>query len=101
MPFMNAMVKRAIVGAAGGRNWGSCRCRRASDDLFARPSPAVGNRQERAEPKRVCLANPDILAQFEHRNATCTRTVIRDSQSEAVVHYTCRGGDFGQTRMTR
>jgi hypothetical protein len=52
------------------------------------------------EPRRLCLASSQELAQLEHVNARCSRTVIHDSRSEAVVHYTCRGGDFGQSRMT-
>ena len=49
---------------------------------------------------RVCLADPIALAQYEHRSASCTRVVLSDKPSEAVVHYTCPGGGFGQTKMT-
>ncbi|HXG80334.1 MAG TPA: hypothetical protein VNJ05_00880, partial [Sphingomicrobium sp.] len=28
---------------------------------------------------RICVASPDLLAQFEHRQARCTRTVLSDS----------------------
>jgi hypothetical protein len=48
----------------------------------------------------VCLADPIALAQYEHRAASCTRVVISDKPSETVVHYTCPGGGFGQTKMT-
>ena len=50
-------------------------------------------------PSRVCLADPIALAQYEHRSASCTRVVISDKPSETVVHYTCPGGGFGQTKM--
>jgi len=49
------------------------------------------------DPTRVCVASPDILAQFEHRNARCTRTVIRDSGTTAEIHYTCADGGFGRS----
>jgi len=49
---------------------------------------------------RVCVPDPIALAQYEHRAASCTRVVISDKPSETVVHYTCPGGGFGQTKMT-
>lgn len=49
---------------------------------------------------RVCVADPTMLAQFEHRGEPCTRVVLSDRSGEAVVHYTCPAGDFGRTRMT-
>jgi Protein of unknown function (DUF3617) len=49
---------------------------------------------------KLCVADPLSLAQYEHRTASCTRKVISDKPSEAVVHYTCTGGGFGDTKMT-
>ena len=51
-------------------------------------------------PVKLCLANPAALAQFEHRGATCSRTVLRDSGTAATIHYTCAGGNFGQSDLT-
>ena len=51
-------------------------------------------------PVRLCLANPVALAQFEHRGANCSRTVIRDGDTTATIHYTCAGGNFGQSDLT-
>jgi hypothetical protein len=53
-----------------------------------------------AIPSRQCVADPILLAQYEHRAANCTRVLIADKPSETVVHYTCPGGGFGQTKMT-
>jgi hypothetical protein len=53
-----------------------------------------------AEPQRLCLADPALLAQFEHRKAACTRVVIREQGSSAEVQYTCPGGGFGQSNVT-
>lgn len=51
-------------------------------------------------PVRLCLAAMDSLAQFEHRNSKCSRTVIRNAGSSATVHYTCSGGEFGESVMS-
>ena len=49
---------------------------------------------------RLCVADPAMLAQFEHRGEACTRVVLSDRAGEMVVHYTCAGGDFGRTRLS-
>ena len=51
-------------------------------------------------PQRVCLADPMLLAQWEHRGAACTRVVISEHESEAAVQYTCVGGGFGRSDLT-
>lgn len=53
-----------------------------------------------ARPARQCVADTTALAQFEHRAKNCTRVVISDSGPTAVIHYTCAGGGFGQSKMT-
>jgi hypothetical protein len=49
---------------------------------------------------RMCVADPAMLAQFEHRGRLCTRLVISDSPPSAVIHYTCAAGGFGRSKMT-
>ena len=49
---------------------------------------------------RICVAKPPLLAQVEHRTAKCTRTVLRDTPSAAVIDYVCEGGGFGQSKIT-
>ena len=49
---------------------------------------------------RQCVANPAALAQWEHRGRPCTRVILSDKGSEAIIHYTCPAGDFGRSRMT-
>ena len=51
-------------------------------------------------PLQQCLPDPAMLAQFEHRGKNCTRTVISDNRNSAVIHYTCPGGGFGQSKLT-
>ena len=53
-----------------------------------------------AAPVRLCIATPAVLAQFEHRSGKCTRDLIRDNSLAATIHYSCSGGDFGQSDVT-
>jgi hypothetical protein len=49
---------------------------------------------------RMCVADPAMLGQFEHRGKPCTRLVISDSPPSTVIHYTCPAGGFGRSKMT-
>ena len=49
--------------------------------------------------QKVCIPDTVLLAQYEHRRASCSRTVIRDSRSSAEIHYVCTGGGFGQSTI--
>ena len=51
-------------------------------------------------PTRICVATPDLLAQFEHRQQRCTRNVVSDRGTETLISYNCPGGGFGQSKMT-
>ena len=51
-------------------------------------------------PARICVADTALLAQWEHRQASCTRVVIRDTPTWAEIHYTCSGGGFGRSKVT-
>lgn len=51
-------------------------------------------------PARRCVADTAGLAQVEHSRQSCTRVVISDEASSALIHYTCARGGFGQTRVT-
>jgi hypothetical protein len=75
-----ATVPRALAPAAGG--------------LWEVSKSANGH-----DPARVCAPTPDVLAQFEHRESRCTRTVIRDNGTDAEIHYSCAGGGFGQSKV--
>lgn len=71
----------ALKGVAGGR-WEVSRS-------------ATGH-----NPIHVCVADPAVLSQFEHRRSPCTRVILSDRGSEVVVHYTCPAGEFGRTKMS-
>src|SRR5688572_31794719 len=51
--------------------------------------------------RNICLADPTVLAQYEHLRANCSRDVIRNQASRAEIHYTCQGGalDRKSTRL--
>ena len=52
------------------------------------------------QPLRACFADSMLLAQVEHRGKTCTRTVIKDSETKTVIEYKCAGGGFGRSSVT-
>jgi hypothetical protein len=49
---------------------------------------------------RQCLANTGALARLEHRGQNCRETVISQSATATVIHYTCANGGYGHTRVT-
>jgi hypothetical protein len=53
----------------------------------------------RAAPRSMCIADPNILMQVQHRNLPCSRLVIANGQMNATVHYTCPAGGFGRTTI--
>jgi hypothetical protein len=70
----------------------------ASASVFSTAEPGLWEiTRSGSQPLRLCVANAAVLTQFEHRNARCSRNVIRDNGSAATVHYDCPGGDFGQS----
>lgn len=49
--------------------------------------------------RNICIADPTLLAQYEHLRARCSRNIIRNQQAHAEIHYTCTGGAFGQSTV--
>jgi hypothetical protein len=50
-------------------------------------------------PRRICISDPGILLQLQHRDAACSRLVIANDAKSATVHYTCAAGGFGRTTV--
>jgi hypothetical protein len=67
----------------------------ASGGLWEVSRSATGH-----NPTRICVATPDLLAQFEHRQQRCTRKVLTDQGTETLISYNCTAGGFGQSKMT-
>ena len=76
-----AGLPQALAGAAGGL-W------------------EVGRSADGKDAEKMCLPDPTVLAQWEHRGARCTRVVISDQGTRARFHYTCVSGGFGDSEMT-
>ncbi|HEY9554216.1 DUF3617 domain-containing protein [Allosphingosinicella sp.] len=47
----------------------------------------------------ICVADPAILMQLQHRNSPCSRLVISGDARSATVHYTCPASGFGRTSL--
>lgn len=51
--------------------------------------------------KKVCLGDPGILLQIQHRGTTCSRYVIQDTPNSVRVSYKCGSSDHGVTTIKR
>ena len=54
---------------------------------------------EHAVPRSICLGDPELLVQLEHRQASCSRYVIANDLQGATVHYTCPANGYGRTAI--
>lgn len=52
-----------------------------------------------AEMPPVCLGDPGVLLQVQHRSSPCSRLVIDNGPRAATVHYTCPANGFGRTSV--
>jgi len=60
----------------------------------------IRNIEERgAAPQSICIADPAILVQVQHRNSPCSRVVLASDADGATVHYTCPAHGFGRTSV--
>lgn len=50
-------------------------------------------------PRSICISDPTILLQLQHRDSSCSRLVIASDARSATVHYTCAAGGFGRTTI--
>ena len=85
-----ALVVAASVAAVGPRALAP-----AAGGLWDVSREANGH-----DPVRLCLPDPALLAQFEHRGGTCTRVVVADRGTTATIRYTCADGSFGNSDLT-
>ena len=49
--------------------------------------------------ERVCLPDPAMLMQWEHRGKPCRQTILDASIDRAEVQYSCPGGGYGTSRV--
>jgi hypothetical protein len=50
-------------------------------------------------PQSICVADPNMLLQVQHRSSPCSRLVLANEQNGATVHYTCPVNGFGRTSL--
>jgi hypothetical protein len=53
-----------------------------------------------APEQALCVADPILLGQWEHRGAQCSRVILSDQGNKAVINYSCADGGFGRSEMT-
>lgn len=53
----------------------------------------------RTPPRSLCIADPQILLQIEHRGSPCSRLVVGKDSRSVTVHYTCPADGFGLTSI--
>ncbi len=69
-------------------------------------APASGgmwqiSRSARAAPEQsLCLADPIMLGQYEHRGGRCSRVILSNVGNRTVISYTCTDGGFGRSEIT-
>lgn len=87
-PFLAAVPVAAVLAAAslptalrGGGLW----------EVSTKASGLGGARH--------CLSDSAILAQWEHRQAQCTRVVLSATADRSDVQYTCAAGGFGSSKV--
>jgi len=53
----------------------------------------------RSTPQSICVSDPGVLTQLQHRQAPCSRFIITNEAQLLTVHYTCPANGFGQTSI--
>ena len=64
-------------------------------DPIAGGSWEVTQLESKAKPRRFCVRDVSLLAQYEHMGTTCTRVTVNEGPRKALVRYTCPAGGFG------
>ncbi len=57
------------------------------------------NLDDRRALPSICVGDPNLLMQVQHRNSPCSRLVIANNARGATVQYTCPAGGFGRTSI--
>ena len=99
---MMGLVRVPVIGGAAGLLLLTLTAAAARPAVLTQTRPGIweiSGIPGASAPRRLCIGDLGLLAQFEHRTASCTRVVIRDQPTVSEVHYTCSGGGFGQTTI--
>ena len=52
-----------------------------------------------APPQSICVSDPAVLTQLQHRQSPCSRFVITNEAQLVTIHYTCPANGFGRTSL--
>jgi len=85
-----ALIGLLSVAAAGPRALAP-----ASGGLWQIAYSARGGPQQ-----SLCIADPLLLGQWEHRGGHCSRVILSDEGNKTVINYDCAMGGFGRSELT-
>ena len=69
-------------------------------DSLAKGAWSLRDRDDGSE-QRICVRDGRELIQIRHKQAGCSRFVVRDDAEQIVVQYTCPGNGYGRTSIRR
>lgn len=73
--------------------------------VFSNVEPGLWELHEFGNPtaprRSLCLADPSVLMQVEHRGMPCSSVVLANGPDSATVHYTCPASGYGRTSVRR
>lgn len=49
----------------------------------------------------LCVRDGQEFTQIQHKQAGCSRFIVRANPDEVIVQYTCRGNGYGRTLIRR
>jgi hypothetical protein len=87
-----ALLAPLVAGSAPGRTDGLTALARIERGEWSLRSPDGSTRS-------MCVSDPQILLQLQHRGAACTRFVVEDGSLGGRVTYSCPGIGTGATRV--
>ena len=60
----------------------------------------VSARADGHDARRICLSDPRLLMQWQHRTINCGQRLLANGPSSAVIDYNCGPAGFGHSRLT-
>ena len=103
MAGLNGIYGRAVVALGAAAMLSAPAATQGSLSALGKLEPGLWQLRDLdssgARPQALCVADPNILMQLQHRNSPCARLVIASAERAATVHYTCPAHGFGRTTL--
>jgi hypothetical protein len=103
MPHVRSLARRGALGLAGLAAAAAPVFALAPGEIGALSKLEHGRWQMRDTQARtgrsVCLGDPAIFLQLEHRGLDCGREILASEANSATVQYTCPGRGFAHTSI--